>query len=339
MKESQMIEADRVRAELNGLLSSRPDLSATHIAQQTTLSPSTVRSFAAGRTPGGRHVTTELGRVLDQARTGEILNPSPATVKLPDEQSTKRLPKAAAAFYETQSVRRVAEVLDFCTENCAIGIITGDFGTGKTEAVKAWLRKPGQVENLLFEFHEFSAANKVETVRMLCDACGIATFVANQNAGRAFQSLCEHLRNKPCLLIFDQCEMLRPRVCQVIRQIWDRTNDAGVGVVMLAAPIMLSRMLSSKMPDLAALTSRVGIWAALTGLTKSEMAAIVKQEGITDMDDLAFDFLYKAIGGSMRRLMRSLALLKARHAGKRITEKTIVGISAHLFGLAIREEA
>jgi hypothetical protein len=107
----------------------------------------------------------------------------------------------------------------------------------------------------------------------------------------------------------------------------------GVGVVILSAPILLARM--SGMADLGALSSRVGIWAPLPGFSKGEMAAIVKQEGITDIEEAAFDMWFKLTGGSMRRLMRAVDLLRAKHSGKRVTEKTIAGVAGHLWGVAI----
>jgi hypothetical protein len=108
-----------------------------------------------------------------------------------------------------------------------------------------------------------------------------------------------------------------------------------VGVVMLAAPILLARLMVGKMVDLGALTSRVGIWAPLSGLARGEMAAIVKQEGFEDVDAAGFDFWFKATAGSMRRLMRSIDLLRAKHAGRRITEKTVIGVAAHLWGMNV----
>jgi hypothetical protein len=53
------------------------------------------------------------------------------------------------------------------------------------------------------------------------------------------------------------------------------------------------------------------------------MAAIVKAEGITDVEEAAFDLWWRAPAGSMRRLMATMDLLKTKHAGKRVTEKTI----------------
>ncbi|HEY9142116.1 MAG TPA: AAA family ATPase [Bryobacteraceae bacterium] len=257
-----------------------------------------------------------------------------------DDEKRVRKMASSGQFYETQTVKRIAEVLDYCAEQCAIGVITADFGVGKTEAVKAWRRATaGKVESVVFEFDDFSAHNVVDFVRVMARQFGLANQVGSQNGGLVFRDLCEYLRENPCLLIYDQAETVRPRVCQVIRQIWDRTHDAGVGVVMLAAPILLARLMAGKMVDLGALTSRVGIWAPLSGLTRNEMAAIVKQAGFSDVDEAAFDLWFKATAGSMRRLMRSIDLLKAKHQGKRIAEKTIAGVGGMLWGMNFERAA
>ena len=94
-----------------------------------------------------------------------------------------------------------------------------------------------------------------------------------------------------------------------------------------------------RVADLGALTSRVGIWAPLSGVSRAEMAAIVKQEGIEDIEEAAFDLWWRSTGGSMRRLMRAVDLLKAKHQGKRITEKTIATMAGYLWGLPVRGEA
>jgi len=254
------------------------------------------------------------------------------------EDPSKRVRRVAKSgkFYTTQTVKRISQVLDHCAEQCAIGLITADFGVGKTEAVKAWRRETaGKVESIVFEFDEFSSTNKVDFVRVMARQFGLAHEVGSQNGGLVFREICEYLRRNPCLLIFDQCETLRPRVCQIIRQIHDRTADAGVGVVMLGAPILLARLMAGKMVDLGALTSRISLYAALGGLTRSEMAAIVKQEGFGEVDAPAFDLWFKACAGSMRRLMRSVDLLRAAHNGKPIKEETVVGVAARLWGMSI----
>jgi type II secretory pathway predicted ATPase ExeA len=329
---------EQLRADVLNYMKTRPDLGPADFTQYTTLAESTVRSWLRGDIPGGIEVQGEMRRVLAQARAGDILRPGGGNAMVLTEDVAQRVRRVAqvGTFYQTQTVRRVAELIDYCVEHSAIGVITGDFGTGKTEAVKAWRREnAGKVEAIVLEFSEFTSTDKVEFVRELCRIFGLPTVEGSQSGGRMFRALCDQLRTHPCLLIFDQCETLRPRICQVIRQIWDRTSDAGVGVVMLAAPILLQRLLSRKMVDLGALTSRIGLYVALGGVTRNEMAAIVKQEGFGDVDAAGFDLWYKACAGSMRRLMRSLDLLKARHAGKHIGEKTVAGVAAHLWGMNV----
>jgi DNA transposition AAA+ family ATPase len=330
-------QSGAVRAEAQRFLASRPDLSAADIAQHTPLAESTVRNFLKGSCPGGRVVTAEVRRAVDLARAGEILRPGDGRVMVVAAESPARVRrvKKLAQFYETQTAQKVCEVLDYCAEHAAIGVITADFGAGKTEAVNAWRGRDRGVESLLFEFDEFSSTNKVDFVRSLAEMLGVDAPPGSQTGGKVFRAVCRRLQDAPCLLIFDQCETVRVRICQVIRQIWDHTREYGVGVVMLAAPILVLRMLGSRMADLGALTSRVGVWAALTGVTKPEMAAIVKQEGILEVEEAAFDLWWRAAGGSMRRVMAAVELIKARHAGKRVTEKTIAGVAGHLWGMRL----
>jgi DNA transposition AAA+ family ATPase len=334
---------DAARREALRFLASRPDLGPADLTQYTTLAESTVRSFLRGTIPGGREVVAEIDRVIAQVRAGDILQPGgaqQAIVFLESGQPRERRVKRRNTFYETETARRIADVLDYAAAHCAIGVVTADFGVGKTEAVKEWRRRTaGKVESVVFEFDEFSSCNKVDFIRALGRMFGIECALGSFNGGLVFRELCDRLREQPCLLIFDQCETVRPRICQCIRQIWDRTADAGVGVVLLAAPILLARLSNGKMADLGALSSRVGVWAPLAGLSKAEMAAIVKQEGIADVDPAAFDLWWQATGGSMRRLLRAIDLLKAKHAGKRITEKTVESVAGFLWGMQIARAA
>ena len=66
----------------------------------------------------------------------------------------------------------------------------------------------------------------------------------------------------------------------------------------------------------------MGIWAALRGVQREEAINILRQEGVKEIDDDAFDLIWRATGGSMRRLMAVAELLVAKHAGKPVTERT-----------------
>ncbi len=164
-------QAEQLREELRQFLRSRPDLSTADLAPYTALSESTVRKFVSGHCNGGREVTGEIRRVLAQAQAGDILAPGrSATSVMVAEDASRRMRRVARErnFYATQTVKKVAEVLEYCVEHAAIGVITAEYGVGKTEAVRAWRRGAGRaVDSLVFEFDEFSSANKVEMVYCL----------------------------------------------------------------------------------------------------------------------------------------------------------------------------
>ncbi len=335
-----------VREQIQIFLRSRPDLNIDHLTAYTSLSPSTGRGFLNGTIPrcDSDRVCAEFERVLQMARCGEILAQATAGQAALAPYAVGPCDRARCAtrrrnFYHTSAIRRVAEVLDYCAESASIGVITGDYGIGKTEGVKAWRAGRGRrIESIVMEFDGFTASNRVWFLDCLAGQLGVPAG-SRMSAGRTFCDVCDALRNAPCLLIFDQAEMGHVRVLQLIRQIHDRTHTDGVGVVLLSAPPLLARLTASRVADLGALTSRISVWAPLTGLAKPEMAAILRQEGIEDVDEAAFDLWFRATGGSMRRLMRAIDLIQAKHAGKRVTVKTIAGVASHLWGIHLVEGA
>jgi DNA transposition AAA+ family ATPase len=336
-KELPEAVCEELRTDLRQFLASRPDIGMLDLTYYTTLSDAAGKNFLNGHLPGGREVIGELRRALTLAKQGEILASAGRNGKVVlTEAGPAELRPAAKTrnFYETDTTRKVAEVLDYCAQNAVIGVCTADFGAGKTEAVRMWRRGRGKnTPSLLMEFDIFSAADTVFFVREFARMLGLETGARWQTCGQVFRAVCEKLCESPRLLIFDQCEPVRPRICQAIRQLHDRTYEAGVGVVLLAAPILLSRLTVSRIADLGALTSRVAVWTALSGVSRAEMAAILKEEGITDVEEDALDMWWKATGGSMRRLMRGIDLLRSKHQGKRVTEKTIATMASFLWGM------
>jgi DNA transposition AAA+ family ATPase len=329
------------RERLAELFRVRPDLTHADIAAYTTLGLSTIKKYSSGAQPPTERIDAEITRVLDHIQSGDICKPGGDSVLAIGEAQPERVRRVACrhGFYQTEFVKRCAQVMDYCAENAAIGLITGDFGSGKTEAVGAWRRSEGRsIDSIVIEFDEFTGASRIAIIQAVAEALGLPTVCAANDGARLFRDVCKALQARPCLLIFDQCELARPRILQVLRQVWDRTRDAGVGVVLLAAPILLVRLKASRMQDLGALESRIGVVAPLAGVSRQEMAAVVKQEGIADVTDEAFQLWFRACRGSMRRLMASLDLLKSKHAGKQISEKTISQVAGHLWGMQIHPE-
>jgi DNA transposition AAA+ family ATPase len=327
--------AEALRGELREFMAGRPDLSPIDLTQFTTLGACAGRSFLRGFLPGGKQVISELQNVLELAKAGDILRPGRGKASGGTErggEAARPVPRRRNV-YDTETVRKVGEFLDYCSDNAALGILTAPFGAGKSAAAKIWMAERAREKRSLYlEFDDFNASNRVDLISQVAKLLGLEGKTGSQQAGRVFRAVCEHLQSHPRFIILDQVEMVRPRCLQIVRQIFDRTE---VGCAILAAPILLARMRAAKMADFAALQSRVGIWAQVGGVTKIEVSAILKREGICDVDERAFELFWKALGGSIRRLMQAVDLLKARYAGKRITERTIVTLAGSLWGMNI----
>jgi type II secretory pathway predicted ATPase ExeA len=320
----------------------RPDVPAHRFCAHLKYAPSTTRHVLDGSKAASAEMQADFERVLRLALAGEIF-PQGAEPVVISEARGDREPKVRRQrdFYLTETVRRVAQVLSYCAEMAAIGVVTADYGVGKTRAVEAWRSREGRsIESVVFEFDSFSSSSRVDFIQALAELLDVEYTGGYHSGGRTLRAVCARLQERPLLLILDQCEQVRPEVLQVARQIWDRTRDAGVGIVLLAAPILMERLLSSRIRDLGALSSRVGVWAQLQGLSRKEMADILKREGVEGIaEDVAAEW-YRAVGGSMRRLMASLDLVKTKHVarGRTVNHETLQGIAANLWGMSVRGE-
>lgn len=327
------------RDRILDLLHRRPDLTGASVASAIpSLGRSTVFQYLNGDIEPTPHTDRHFERMLRRVESGDILRAEgSAPVHITEEAVTARRVRRKRDFYVVETTRRIQQVLTYCGEQSAIGICTADYGVGKTESIRHWRESEGRkIEHILFEFDDFSGRNIVDFIGCLAEQIGVGLQANIHTSGKVMRSCIEALEKQPMLLIFDQCEMVSPRILQVIRQIWDKTRYAGVGVAMFASPILLERLQKSRMRDLGALSSRVGIWAALAGVQKQEAAAILRQEGIAQIDDAAADLIYRSVGGSMRRLMAIADLLVTKHAGKPVTERTVIGVAQSLWGLELQ---
>jgi type II secretory pathway predicted ATPase ExeA len=330
-----------IRSRVLALLQRRPDIKTGQIGVHTGLSHATVNKFINGTFTFGPRVDAEFERVLREIEAGDILPEHTEEIAIPKEPSAIRRRSRRARdrdFYVIDSVRKIEQVLNHCAEQGVIGVVTGDYGIGKTEAIRRWIGGAGSTVNqLVFEFDEFSSRNVVDFVHALADKLNLRADRSVKRGGETMRNVCAAIAQQepPLLMIFDQCETCSPRVMQVIRQIWDKTRDAGTGIALFASPLLLHRLNAARMKDMGALSSRVAIWTQLRGVLREESMNVLKQEGVTDIDPDALDLLWRASGGSMRRLMAAADLLVLKHSGKRITVRTVEGVASHLWGLDI----
>lgn len=310
------------------------------LAAHTTLAGATLRNWMAGTNRESDTIRRELLPVLDRLERGEMVmsGPPPGAISVEDLDADRRPARVRriGRDYDIEITRRIGKVLDYCYTEAALGVVTADYGSGKTHAVHAWRKAHPKAEAVVIEFSEFFAGNKCWFVHKLAGPLGVHLRGGTTGSGRVFDAVVDRLNDQPALLIFDQCEAIRLPVAQVIRQVWDATRDEGTGVVLLGAHKLYEMLRASRAQDLGALTSRVCPWAILHGCTRGEMEQILRLEGVTDIDDAATELLWRMVNGSMRLLMHAVAMIQTKHKGKAIRENVVIEIAGFLCGPQMR---
>jgi hypothetical protein len=326
--------AEALRRRIIDLLAARPDLSLRGLAQaMANISAKTFTCWYYGTNADTAETLTEVERVVRLVESGQLLRPGGDALTEADYAARPRRVRSAECgvrnFYELATPRAIWDVLDYALEHESIGMIVANYGVGKTEAVTRWLAKHRD-EAVSIEVISLMGGHRLEFLRAIAGELGLET---GGTSMALFRRIVADLRATPRLIILDQAESLTPRVFGLVRELWDAVRLAGANFAVLAAPDLWLRMHGSRSQQLGAIRSRIWPTAVLSGFTRDEMAYVVKQEGITEVADEAFVTWYKAVGGSMRTLLASIDLIRSKHAGRKITEKTIADLAGFLWGM------
>lgn len=241
------------------------------------------------------------------------------------QRGRRRAP--AKPHYETQLSQDVARAMKFAAEKAQIVLVTGSYGFGKTHAVVRWIREEGD-EAVYFRFQRACMSRWVFLTHLAAAlGCDTPPISSGLRAAAGMAAIVARLREEPKLLVLDQCEAVPVETLQVVRDIWDDTAEAGVGVALLASEELYTRLTRSRAGDLGALTSRIAGHFVLKGLEAGELRAIAGAEGL-EIDQRTAQTWANLAGGSMRRFLESLELLRAAHGDRAVTPKTVEGVFA-----------
>lgn len=308
---------------------------AADVACYVPFAHKTVQHYLAERKTLSDAAREALKKFLSQAERGDFRRETKVVSIAAASRPKRRLARREQREYKTELMRRVHSTIDFAVERAALALITADFGAGKTKAAQAWRSDHRDIDAVYYEFNDVSASRRYDFLSEIASALGLPDDVNSYNALRTFNAIVAKLREEPVVLICDQVEMVKPRVLQVLRQIWDRARDEGFTVVMLAATPFWDRLQRARTNDMGALVSRIYPKAHLSGFTVQEMAAIVAAEGVGPVDEKALALWFQASRQSMRYLLEGCEILASRHAGKRVNERTVTDLCGDLLGLAL----
>ena len=236
----------------------------------------------------GKSVTT-VNQYLKGTYKGKVEEVDSAVERLIGRARDKVVErKMNNEFVMTYVAERCLDAISIAHVEGEITVITGAAGLGKTQALKAYVRK--NPETILIEV-EPSCSPKV-LLKTLCNEVGANDMGLNHDL---FKRITERL-GAGRLIIVDEAELLSTKSLEYLRRIHDLT---GCGVVLAGMPRLLMN-LKGKYGELAQLYSRVGIAVDLKNSLDKEDVALLAENGLGT--DEFNEQLFKACNGNARRL-------------------------------------
>jgi general secretion pathway protein A len=223
----------------------------------------------------------------------------------------------AKQLFASQAWQQVKTRLEFLAQHRGVGLLTGEVGSGKSTAARAFTSAlPANQYKILYV--HFSAGSALDLLRQIALA-GWRGDVVRQIA-EAVVRLNQAKKQHP-LLICDEAQLLpHPALEQLPLLLnFDMDSSRYLTLLLIGQPL-LRRTLSLQLHE--ALRQRVGVHYHLEGVTREELDAYLahqlKAAGVTQplFDETARQALYQATRGILRKVNK-LAVSALRLAAER----------------------
>lgn len=207
--------------------------------------------------------TAALSQWFSDSYIGNIAKIDEAVKGFLERQRERKTTKKIE-FVMTSVVKKVFEVARICHLDGEIGVLYGNAGIGKTEAVKEYARRNTDV--ILVE------ADLGYTAKVLFQELNKKLGMDGRGSIHdLFDDVVMKLKDSGRLIIVDEAEHLPYRALELLRRVYDK---AGVGILLVGMPRLIAN-LRGKKGEYAQLYSRVGVASKLDELKESDVDAIV----------------------------------------------------------------
>jgi len=210
---------------------------------------------------------------------------------------------------ETTTTTQVHRAITMAQDEVDIAVIVGEAGTGKTTAVKQYVRNTHSA--LLVEVDP--SFSQTTLVHAIAEQVGLET---SGGTNAIIERIISALRTRDAVLIVDEADYLSPASLELVRRvIHDKSNT---GVVLTGLPRLEYKIKSLK-NDHQQLASRVGILLKVAKMKKRDAEKILS--GLwNDLPKDVVDEFIKTSNGSTRTLVKLMSrvhqLMKLNKAEK-----------------------
>lgn len=208
--------------------------------------------------------TAALSQWFNDSYIGNIAKIDEAVKGFLERQKERGKSSKKIEFALTSIAKKVFEVARICHVDGEIGVIYGNAGIGKTEAVKEYARRNTDV--ILVE------ADLGYTAKVLFQELSKKLGMDGRGSIHdLFDDVVMKLKDSGRLIIVDEAEHLPYRALELLRRVYDK---AGVGILLVGMPRLIAN-LRGKKGEYAQLYSRVGVAVKLEELKATDVEAIV----------------------------------------------------------------
>jgi len=222
----------------------------------------------------------------------------------------------AVTFCTTLSSKLIWEVMQFCDENCDMGMVVGDAGSGKTTTCNEYKRAN---RNTIFITADIATRSVGSVLRMIAKKVSGTPHPGSNSA--LLHAIIDRLKHSRRLIIIDEAHFLTWDAFEVIRKIHD---CAEIGIVYVGMPRTLDQMKGTAGRSFLfdQIYSRISIKRDHLPVEKSDVRVIADSivsaaldAGQPGLDAGCIEYLYtKAQGkGKIRTVAKLLQVAITRH--------------------------
>ncbi len=205
--------------------------SQSSISKKIGISPAALSQLLNGKYPNPQTLESKISDFLDMTEQVERI------AKRPD-------------FVMTSLSKKVLDVISYCHIQKDLGLVYGDAGIGKTEAIKEYEREHSGVIVLRVS-KAFSREKSL--LKMIARKLKVAE---NNKIEDMYMDCVERLRGTDKVLILDEAQHLPHSTIELIRDIYD---DAGIGVVFIGNHEVYRKMHGKGEAAFAQIFSRIAM--------------------------------------------------------------------------------